>query len=510
MPEARLRQRAPRGPCLRPPQTEQMRPIGRVFDRTSTGRADTSHAAFAVMAAAGGLYCALAASRMYPLVDGDGLYHFPVAVEWSLGRPLTNPLLLSVLHDPLSGPDGSRYTYHGFLYALLVGGAARALGGGPTATVGAAYCMHWVASLAAALAVFVWADLRGLKRVACAVILPPSMLALSVAWHGRMESLVIGLVGAAVLAWRWPGVWRSAVGGLVVSLVFFTSPACGVVGALVFVAATMWSRQDAQLWTGLWAATVMALIGAGLCLLVYPFSLTAWVDGVLRHSRSVLAQPMGRGFVATWLVRPELPLLAVSVAALAAGTYERLGRVIRPLQGGRRTAVISVTLLIAAALIRLAFVKTEASYNAVVWMPVSAAVALSHRPPRWCVWAVTVALVLPALGLARSSVILARQFSPHVVGFDEARTRLHELTPMGCVASSGLWMAADMAGGATTSGTRPECIVRQQTYTGASRPPELPGYQLVENRFAPATRLLGIPIARTAGGWQFAVYARIR
>lgn len=101
-------------------------------------------------------FCAAASVKMWPLIDGDGPAYFPPVIEWSVGRPLTNPLWLAPLDDSIDGPGGRRYIYHGFLYALVVGGMARQLGGGARPSVAAAYVVHWLVACAGTLALLSW------------------------------------------------------------------------------------------------------------------------------------------------------------------------------------------------------------------------------------------------------------------------------------------------------------------------------------------------------------------
>ena len=53
-----------------------------------------------------------------------------------------------------------------------------------------------------------------------------------------MEPLAILLVAASCLAWRWLNApWRQLAAGLGTGVLFFTSPACGVLGGFVIFAA---------------------------------------------------------------------------------------------------------------------------------------------------------------------------------------------------------------------------------------------------------------------------------
>ena len=467
--------------------------------------------AFAIAAALTGLFCVRAAVSVWPVVDGDSTAFFPAAVEWSMSRSLTNPLWMPPLNDSIDGPAGRRYTYHGFLYPLVAGAIARIFGNAPKSTVRAAYLIHWLAAITAALAVLAWADVSSQSRVVLAALLPFAMLGLSTAWHGRIEPLAILITGAGCLAWRWlPPSWREMAAGLACGWLFFTSPACGVLGGFVLAAAVANSPGDtpdlhrlASLLVGIVAAIATAIAA-------YPYPFRDWLVGLERYSAIVLEMPAGRGFVATWLLRPELPLLIVSVATVALLSGWVLVESSESLTGWRRTALAATVAGFSIGLARVALVKTEASYNAVVWIPLMACLVVSRRQALHA-WLVILALAMPAAGLLRSSVILAAQSSPTAVSFDQISERLRQLAPADCTVSQGLWMASDHPAeihiiGRDQAATR--FLVLQQAYTGRSVPKPVQGYRLVENHFGGPVRILGVPISRTPGGWEFAVYER--
>jgi len=247
---------------------------------------------------------------------------------------------------------------------------------------------------------------------------------------------------------------------------------------------------------------------------VYPYPIFDWIEGVRRHSKMHLALPMGQGFVATWLTRPELPLLGLSFGLLGVAAVTRITLVARSLERSHLIVFGLLLVLFSAGFIRIAILKTEASYNnAVVWVPLLACLGLSGNPGRRRSWLVVLALVLPAMGIARSSVILAGQFDSRAVGFREVREKIREMTPLGCAVSPGLWMAVDDVTKVTfTNPADPQqrFFVRQETNTGQSYPTDYPGYELLDNRFAPGIKVFGLPLARTSGGWQFAVYEEQR
>jgi hypothetical protein len=469
---------------------------------------------FLASACACALYCALAAAKTWPVIDGDGTAYFPAAVEWSEGRALTNPVWLPPLDDSIDGPGGRRFIYHGFLYAIVVGSIARTLGGGAEATVAAAYVLHWLAAVVAALAVLSWSRAPRALHAVLAAVLPIAMLACSIAWHGRVEPLALVLVGMAALAWRHlDALWREAVAGVASALLVFTTPACGAIGLLALVAALAAAGPPSELLRRGVAASAGLCVGLLIAVAVFPYPIADWIAGVMRHSRINLSLPIGQGFVPTWIASPQLPLLAISIAILLTMSAARVREALSTLPRERRLVLLGAAGLFVGGLIRLALVKTEASYNAVVYVPLLAALALAAATSRVRAAAAMAALLLPAAGVMRSAVILAGQFEAAAVPFETARHELRRLTGNGCVVTAGLWLASDdPASLRVANPNRPEgaCFVRQESMLGQSAPPAYDGYMLVDDRYRRGASAFGLPIARTTGGWEFAVYVEER
>jgi len=458
-------------------------------------------------------FCVAAATKMFPLIDGDGTAYFPAAVEWSLNRPFTNPVWLPPLNDSIDGPGGRRYIYHGFLNQLVVGDLGRTLGGGPRGAVYGAYVVHWLVAIIGALAILSWSSLRGRAQAALAVIAPLSMLALSVAWHGRVEPFALLIVAGACLALRsirGPG--ADAVAAFAAVLLVFTSPVCGALATCLTVA---WIFRSEPAGGSRWRHVASATLGGGLALSValwmYPYAIGDWVGGVIRHGRLNLGLPGGSGFFSTWLTRTELPLLLITIGILAVAAVSSTIAFIRSLEPAVRWYSALALVAFSVVLIRVAFVKTEASYNAVVWVPLMASVAFHVHRSDLAAWSLIGALALPVVGLSRSSVLVARQFTEDAVGFGDVQRRIRELAPFGCSVTSGLWLAVDHLeqvniGQGRSNGAR--FLIQQETNTGRSSPLPIDGYRLVDNHFRPGWTLFGLPISRTAAGWEYAVYER--
>lgn len=468
---------------------------------------------FTVGSMACAVYCLVAARKVWPPMDGDATAYFPPAIEWSEGREFTNPVWLAPLNDTIDGPGGRRYIYHGFLYSWMVGTLAKNVGGGPEACVTFAYLIHWCAAVAAGAGVLFWLEGQSRWGVGLGVLAPLSMLAISVAWHGRMEPLALLLVGAAASAWKLlPRRAAAAAAGFAAAALGFTSPACGVLAVTLLPAVFLLSRKPLP--AGSTAAACLGFASASLlAILLYPFPISDWVGGVLRHSRINLSLSVGQGFLQAWILSPQLPLLALSLLSLGLASLVVFARCVGGVQAWWRLAAWSAVALFAVGLARIALVKTEASYNAVVWFPLLAAVGVAGSGAGWRVGIVSVALILPTVGLARSAVILERQPINGPGSYYTAREVISHYNSQGLAVAPGLFLACPdlhhvLFTHSPANGMGKTWWIDQQVNTGHSSPSFYTGYELKDSTFGPALRLGGIPISRTPNGWQFALYRR--
>ncbi|MCC7007729.1 MAG: hypothetical protein IT184_02840 [Acidobacteria bacterium] len=469
-------------------------------------------ASFALGVALCAAYCALAAASTWPLIDGDGPAYFPAAVEWSRGRGLINPVWLPPLNDTIDGPGGRRLIYHGFTYALVAGTVGRWLGGGPIATVWAAYLIHLLAAVVGALALLMAADIRPATARILGLAAPIAMLACSLATHGRPEPLALVLVSAAVLVWRIrPGPTGAAAAGAAAALLLVTSPACGALALPLLVAAVLTSRRTGSIARDGAAAALGWAAGAAIAVIAYPYPIADWIAGVRRHAAINFSLPLGQGILTTWVTAAELPLLGLTMVLLAGGALNIVVQRLASLSMSRRVVAAASVTLFAAGLARTALLKSEASYNAIVWMPLLAALALSAPRRRVGELVLLLALMPPVAGAVRTAALLAGQYRSTAVTYDDVRRRLRALPADELSISGGLWLAADDSAAVGIIGRDPlrRFVVQQQAKTGQQQPGALAGYALQEDRFGPGSSLWRLPVARTPGGWEFALYLRV-
>jgi hypothetical protein len=442
-------------------------------------------------------------------LDGDAPAYFSPVVEFSQGRGLTNPTWLPPLDDSIDGPGGRRYIYHGFVYPLLIGWLGKLSGGGATSCLAWMHFFNLIVSLSCAIGVLGFFHQQDGFRKILSFILPLFFFALCEAYAGRPEPAVFLLMGLGLIAAQnLRGTLLSCALSFFCALVFLASPAIGVLSVLPFMAFKI-SRKEKISFIEVAVGVASFVAALTLCFLFYPYSPIEWFQGVWRHSRINLALPQGQGFLQAWISRAQTPLLIFTFGVIALLALKCVLQEIR-------NQTIAVGYVLSALLFffligvgKVAFLKTEASYNAVVWIPLFLAILLSVEIKNASRIALLFALILPVLGLVRSSLVLIWQFRPEAVSFYEAQDVMVVKEREGIQISSGFFLAAPDPRQVYFGGEATLWRLEQQTNRGVIQPPEIPGYRLVKNRFGGPIRILGLPISRTPGGWEYALYRRL-
>lgn len=468
----------------------------------------------------GAILCAVfalvAAREVWPPMDGDGAMLFPSAVESARGNGLVNTPWVAPMNDTIDGPGGRRHISHGFLNQLLVGMAASVTGGD------AAQCVAWshfVVLLAAATCgagVLSWRSARGHSSpvdFALGFLSVTAFFALAFAWFGRAEPLVMVWVGAAILALRFlPADAALLSCGIFLGLSAWTSPMSAIIGALllgVFMVARPIGpncREIALVAAGGLIATVASFT-------IYPYTLPEWIGGTIRHSRIHFDHPSFQGLMQSWIARPHMPLLVVTFGLLAAGAFMQMTRSLQGADRWRKALAVVGCLVLAFVLFRLTVVRGEAVYNVAAVLPVLAAAAAHGLRGFVGPTLLSLALLLPTLGLARTSALLASQVRTGPA-YEDIRGIIAEKMPDGLIVSKGLWLAVPDFGRVTFgrpdfARARPQWFIDQQLATGRAEPRDYSGYRLVEDKFSGPVRIFGFPVSRAPTGWQYALYQKI-
>ena len=451
---------------------------------------------------------------MWPPLDGDAPAYFAPAVEFSQGRGLVNPVWLPPLDDSIDGPGGRRYIYHGFVYPLIIGWLGKINGVGAEACVGWMHIFNVLVALVAAWGVMGFCRLGGLWRGFLAFFCQLAWFAFCEGLVGRPEPVVLLWLGIGLIAVKKAPGFCPFLLPFFAGMIFFSSPAAGVL-AFVLLAAFRLTQKSEFRFQELAVGLTGALGAAGICFVCYPYPVVDWIIGVWRHSRINLGLSQGQGFFPTWIGRAQTPLLLLTFAVPFVLASWSLFKIVLRLSPLRRIIFCSLGLAFLSGLAKVAFFKTEASYNAVVWIPVAVAIVAGIFQARVTRMILLGSLCLPVLGLARSALILGNQFTKNAVSFHEVQRVINSKVGQGVEVSSGLFLAVpdpwlvSFTGANLTSETLPKWRIEQQTYRGAQSPPSLAGYELVENRFGRGVKILGVPVSRTPGGWEYAVFRRV-
>jgi hypothetical protein len=328
-----------------------------------------------------------------------------------------------------------------------------------------------------------------------------------------MEPMVMLWIalGAVALA-HFPRRWSMSVCGACVVLAGLTSPVAGLMAGFLFFGTLLIIQPRLSAQDFMFIAAGAAAAGM-ICFAIYPFNVGEWLGGVARHSRINLGLSPFQGLFATWFARPHLPLLFISFASLsilALGVFWTEAK-----QASRVRLLISAGFMIAFSLIlfRVAIVKSEAAYNAVIWLPLLAATAAVRLDRATAYAVVFLALSLPTLGLLRSSFLLSNQFFQGP-SYSEVRELVTRCLPDGVALSSGLFLASpDLRATKfgrpdTASAFGPRFFLEQQLASGRSQPKVHEGLELTDNHFGGAVEIFGVPISRAPTGWQYALYRR--
>jgi hypothetical protein len=420
------------------------------------------------------------------------------------------------MNDTIDGPGGRRHISHGFLSQLLIGLAASVTGGDAPQCVAWSYAVLFLAAAVGGLAVLSWRPIQigsGLSGGLLGFLSVTGFFALAFAWFGRVEPMVMLWASCAILALRTlPSMLALFIGGAALGLIAWTSPISAVLGTML-LAIYMLVRPDVLRAGPIALVMAGGVVATAVSLSIYPYTLNEWIGGTIRHSRIHFDHPAFQGLMQTWVARPHIPLLVVTVGLLTWGALLALLKLTSGMVRWRRALVAICVLLFAVAMFRLTVVRGEAAYNIVPLLPVFAAAALHGARISAIPLALIVALALPTAGLARSSVLFASQ-AANGPGFEEVREAIAERVDEGILVSKGLWLAVPELervsyGRPEFVQQRPRWFIDQQLATGRTSPLAYSGYRLVQDRFSGPVKVFGFPISRAPTGWQYALYEKV-
>jgi hypothetical protein len=444
-------------------------------------------------------------ATVFPIPSGDSHAFVPPALQLESGGGLRNPI--SPFTRQLDPTGQARYLQYPPLFPWVLSLLM------PRATPRAAYlaiaglnavnvvlCALLFARAAASV------QRTGWPAAAAALLGIATLLAGQ--QTGRPEVLATLWVLLAVHAYLLLPVERSWLpGGVILGLLGATHPMGGLLLGLLAVLAY---AARLPTWRALRAAggtlAVSLAVFAGV-LAASPFGLRETLEGLRRHGGAIATRGSQGSLLTYWITNPGGTFYAIPyllLLALLAWRARERGIAIRS-----RTLFAAALLPLLAVVWRTGVQIPELSYNVLLFAPVvfAANLRLARGP------AAALAHGLTGVGYLRCLALFGL-FLTQGVPLADARAAFHRLPRTARVAvTPSFWVVAEdydrMTVFSMADGPPPGAgaVLVQQSYTGLTSPPALPGYRLAENHFIPHPgRILGLRIANTVPGYGYALY----
>jgi hypothetical protein len=465
------------------------------------------------------------AASMYPVLDGDSISFLPSALTFRQSGMLVNAIYSDAkIWDPAGI---GRLVHHGFMFQIVLGSVI------PESTYASVRL-----ALAALLSAGLLLSARLFRRALCPSngafgpwdVCLAGMAIMTVAsvaggFDGRPELLVmLTAVLAAELILLTKHQRSEWIIGPAMGLIAATSPVPAMLFISFFgihVARHHIAKESVKimgLTLGIAAVVFMLLF------LLYPYPPQDWLMGMVTHSHQLMARKSHGNFARWWFLSPDCPL--IGLVFLCGVFYVLLNW--RQWYGQVRSKTCFWLAILSVGAVLWAFVlkSGERYYNLTPLTPLAlglllrgfkALPQLKERRP----WAATGLQMLIVLSLLGGTVgflrpmILFPGFLKHAVPYQEARSQLNRLRSkeQGRIGiTSGFFSLTEDYSRIEVLGAEksPRWIMLQQVNTRSSTPPELPGYRLVENRFSLVQpRILGVRLASSPRGYNYAVYERV-
>ncbi|HEY3569711.1 MAG TPA: hypothetical protein VGP73_17390 [Thermoanaerobaculia bacterium] len=446
---------------------------------------------------------------VFPIPSGDSHAFVPPALLLKGGGGLRNPI--SELARELDPTGQARYLQYPPLFPWIVA----ALMARPTPSA-AFLAIAGLNVINVVLCVLLFARAAGPGRLATAAAALLGIATLLVGEQtGRPEVLATLWVLLAIhahLALSPERSWLPV--GAILGLLGATHPVGALLLGLLAVMAHA-ARLPTGRALGRSAGTlaVSLAVFAGI-LAVSPYGLRETLEGLRRHGGAVAARGSQGTLIPYWITNPGGTLYALPYLLLIALLAWRAARRELPVRSPALLAAVLLPLLAVAW--RTGVQVPELSYNVLLFAPAVFAANLrlaGGEAGRWPDRGAALAHGLTGLGYLRQLVLFGL-FLTQGIPLAEARGAFRRLPAQARVAvTPSLWVVAEdyerMTVFPLAEGPRAgqDAVMVQQSYTGLTSPPPLPGYRMVENRFLPRPgRLLGIKVANTVPGYGYAVY----
>ena len=468
--------------------------------------------------------------KMWPPFDGDASSYTPPMLTYAKDNSLTNPIWAELkLYDPAGK---GRFITHGFLYQMIVGSLAPS----PTyksiipiiaifniLTLGVVSLLFYRSiSVTSGLNIF-W---KGL-------IVTSAMLGISTSLYGDMgrpeifATLIVGILACSIIAthvrWHWVLI-AIAIGTLGCS-----HPVGGILLAAFSIVYMSIKFPGKLATTYLFSIMILSLSVFSLFFLWYPYSLTDWIIGNLNHaSRAVIVTWKANAFY-FWLVSPRrffygviYMLGVVSAIYLYLCFKTKIQTKWLFLCGIFLLSIISYYFGIRVAarnynlMIFAAWMYALIIYTLGFWFSNSNRMVKSLSKISIVIVIIGIFLI-SSLGFLRKIVLFADSMQ-NGMNYDQARKILSDIRNNNngvFLLTKGLFTLTEDYDDIILEDVgffrykNCDFAVYQQANRSKTKPPQIDGFQLIKNFYSShIPKFLGIKIANTVKGYNFAVYKK--
>jgi len=475
-------------------------------------------------------YIFFASSKMYFLLNGDIIAFVPPALSWAReGELLNGPFLGADAYD-IRGLG--RYLHHGYLSAIILGSLAPNPRYTDIVFVLTVIC---VTGLLFSLILFHSALRTGKSPswlrylLASLAFLAACNPVFSACLFGRPESvttpivllLALCLLFAPARARPW---LAGGFLGLLAASHFVVLLMAGCL-CLCYFAYACENRK--RLLQSLFRSSAAFLIVFGMTLVVFPYPFADWVMGNLLHAKDAIITYWEQNNVYWWLLMPARTGFGIMVCL---GISSLVLQLLRHHHHIRNKTVFFVSIGLLAAITWYFCVRVPSrNYNLFPFYPLLlAAVLLTFvqwlngtygRPCRVKKTAGSLMLIaclsVSSIGFLREMLVFPF-FLKHGLSYAQAKSEFESIldrcdettVDLGALSLLDDHPRALFFCGFPGDYTTP-CIIKSQVSIPWNRPPEIPGYTLVSDKFSTAVpRLFGIRLAENVRGYNYAFYQK--
>ena len=302
-----------------------------------------------------------------------------------------------------------------------------------------------------------------------------------------------------------------AISGLLITIIGFTHPVTGIYSLSLSVLFLLYNGNITR-------SAVIYVIGgiSGLVIvwLSYPYSFQRLLEGIREHGKIVAGRSLHSipSFFYYHLTSPNVSFyffaFLMGVAGLVAWTKE-YGRLIKlPI------FFLAAMAMLTAIVLFFTFQTMEASYNLYVLFPVFGffiLYLLKYIKQKVVYASAMLLLFTGSVGYARRTLLFPAHISSGML-YEDAREMISKIDAKKITVTASLYSLPPDIRKVTDNknDTAANYLIYQQNFSGLLSPPEVEGYELLDNKFIrQPVKVAGIKIASSPPGYQFALYRKV-